>query len=89
MLNINNFYKKILLKYSYHLLDTGSIEIQIILLTIKINNLIEHIYINKKDNNSKRWLKKILSKRLKFLNHLKSKKIDIFNGIVNDLNIKL
>ncbi len=84
---LNKFQKSIIKKYAHNLQDTGSIELQIILLTLKIKNL--EIHLNKyiKDKNNKKNLLNFLSKRNKFLIYLKRKKNNIYNSLIEDLNI--
>ena len=50
--------------------DTGSPEVQVALLTKKIQKLTDHLQINKKDNHSRRGLFKVISKRRRILNYL-------------------
>ena len=54
--------------------DTGSSEVQIALLTERINELTEHLKVHKKDNHSRRGLLKMVGKRRNLLNHLANKK---------------
>ncbi|WP_259289711.1 30S ribosomal protein S15 [Candidatus Nasuia deltocephalinicola] len=84
---LNNFQKNIIKKYAHNLRDTGSAELQIILLTLKIKNL--EIHLNKyiKDKNNKKNLLNFLSRRNKLLIYLKHKKIDIYNSLIEDLDI--
>ncbi|ALP70024.1 SSU ribosomal protein S15p (S13e) [Candidatus Nasuia deltocephalinicola] len=89
MIKFKNFYKNIIKKYHYNILDTGSTEIQIILITIKINNLFSHIFNNNKDKNAKKNYLKLNSKRLKLLKYLKKKKINIYKDIINELEINI
>ncbi|WP_259292777.1 30S ribosomal protein S15 [Candidatus Nasuia deltocephalinicola] len=84
---LNTFKKNIIKKYSHNLYDTGSIELQIILLTFKINNLIIHLNKYSKDKNNKRNLSIFISKRKKFLIYLKRKKKYIYNNLIKDLNL--
>ncbi|WP_259288801.1 30S ribosomal protein S15 [Candidatus Nasuia deltocephalinicola] len=84
---LNNFKKNIIKKYAHNLYDTGSTELQIILLTFKINNLKIHLKKYIKDKNNKKNLSIILSKRNKFLIYLKRKKLYIYNKLTEDLKI--
>ncbi|AGS33206.1 30S ribosomal subunit protein S15 [Candidatus Nasuia deltocephalinicola str. NAS-ALF] len=89
MLKIKDFYKNIIKKYYYNILDTGSSEVQIILITIKINNLFFHISNNNNDKNAKKNYLKLNSKRLKLLKYLKRKKINIYKNIMKELEINI
>lgn len=84
---LNNFQKNIIKKYANSLYDTGSAELQIILLTFKINNLKIHLNKYIKDKNNKKNLSILLNKRNKFLIYLKRKKKHIYNVLIIDLNI--
>ncbi len=84
---LNNFKKNIIKNYAHNLYDTGSIELQTILLTFKINNLEVHLNKYFKDKNSKKNLSIFINKRKKFLIYLKRKKPYIYNNLIKDLNI--
>ena len=60
-------------KYKLHEKDTGSPEVQIAILTERINHLNEHLKIHKKDHHSRRGLLKMVSKRRKLLKYLENK----------------
>ncbi|WP_259286499.1 30S ribosomal protein S15 [Candidatus Nasuia deltocephalinicola] len=84
---LNNFKKNIIKKYAHNLYDTGSTELQIILLTFKINNLKIHLNKYNKDKKNKKNLPIFINKRKKFLIYLKRKKFYIYNNLIEDLNI--
>ena len=63
--------KDVLTKFSRHANDTGSAEVQIALLTERINGLTEHFKLHKKDNHSRRGLLTMVSKRRSLLDYLK------------------
>jgi len=65
-------------RFSTHSGDTGSPEVQVAILTWKINNLQKHLQENKKDNNSRRGLLKIVSKRRRIMKYLRDKDEDRF-----------
>ena len=71
-----------------HEKDTGSSEVQIALLTEKIENLSKHMKIAKKDKHSSLGLLKAVNKRKKLLDYLKKKKIDSYKEVINKLNIR-
>ncbi len=68
--------------------DTGSSEVQIALLTERINELTEHLKIHKKDNHSRRGLLKMVGKRRNLLNYLAKKDEDKYKEIVEKLNLR-
>jgi len=68
--------------------DTGSSEIQIALLTEKIENLSKHIKQFKKDKHSSVGLLKAVNKRKKVLDYLKKNKIDSYKNILTKLNLR-
>ena len=68
--------------------DTGSPEVQIALLTERINELTEHLKIHKKDNHSRRGLLKMVGKRRNLLNYLAKKDEGRYKTIVEKLNLR-
>jgi small subunit ribosomal protein S15 len=68
--------------------DTGSPEVQIALLTERINGLTEHFKIHKKDNHSRRGLLKMVSLRRRLLDHVKSKDEGRYQKIIERLGIR-
>ena len=68
--------------------DTGSSEIQIVLLTEKIENLSKHIKQFKKDKHSSVGLLKAVNRRKKLLNYLKKNKIDSYKNVLTKLNLR-
>ncbi len=68
--------------------DTGSVQVQIALLTERINHLTEHLKSNNNDNHSRRGLLKMVGKRKGFLQYLKDKDIEEYRKIVKELNIR-
>ena len=71
-----------------HEKDTGSSEVQIALLTEKIENLSKHMKIAKKDKHSSLGLLKAVNKRKKLLDYLKNKKVDSYKEVISKLNIR-
>ena len=80
--------KKKIKELSNHEKDTGSSEIQIGLLTEKIENLSEHIKKFKKDKHSSVGLLKAVNKRKKLLDYLKKNKVDSYKNILTKLNLR-
>jgi len=74
--------------YRVHDTDTGSPEVQIAILTEKINHLNEHLKIHKKDHHSRRGLLMMVGKRRGLLNYLKKKDIERYREIVSKLNLR-
>ena len=68
--------------------DTGSPEVQIALLTERINELTEHLKVHKKDNHSRRGLLKMVGKRRNLLNYLAKKDVNRYREIVDKLGLR-
>lgn len=79
---------EIISKYQQSKNDTGSVQVQVALLTERINHLTEHLKTNKKDNHSRRGLLKMVGKRKGFLQYLKDKDIEAYRKLVADLGIR-
>jgi len=71
-----------------HEKDTGSSEVQIALLTEKIENLSKHIKLYKKDKHSSVGLLKAVNRRKKLLDYLKRNKIDSYKNVLTKLNLR-
>ena len=71
-----------------HKKDTGSSEIQIALLTEKIDNLSKHIKQFKKDKHSSVGLLRAVNKRKKLLDYLKRNKVDSYKNVLSKLNLR-
>jgi small subunit ribosomal protein S15 len=74
--------------YKTHDGDTGSSQVQIALLTQRINELTQHFKVHKKDNHSRRGLLKMVSRRRKLLDYLKSKNIGEYHTIIEKLGLR-
>ena len=68
--------------------DTGSPEVQIALLTERINNLTEHLKTHQKDNHSRRGLFKMIGNRRSLLNYLADKDVQRYRDIVEKLGLR-
>ena len=68
--------------------DTGSPEVQIAILTKRINDLTEHLKIHKKDHHSRRGLLKMVGHRRNLLNYLAKKDINRYRAIVEKLGLR-
>ena len=78
----------IMAEYATHEGDTGSPEVQIALLTQRINHLNEHLKIHKKDHHSRRGLLKMVGVRRSFLKYLEKKDITRYRAIVEKLGLR-
>lgn len=74
--------------FKTHENDTGSQEVQIALLTERINHLNEHLKIHKKDHHSRRGLLKMVGKRRNMLNYLMSKDIEKYREVIAKLKLR-
>jgi len=68
--------------------DTGSPEVQVAILTERINYLTEHFKLHKKDNHSRRGLLTMVSKRRSLLDYLKSKDEERYQALIKRLDIR-
>lgn len=80
--------KNIMKEYELHDGDTGSPEVQIALLSARINYLTEHFKVHAKDHHSRRGLLKLVAQRRKLLDYLKSKDVNRYAVLVKKLNIR-
>ena len=80
--------EKIVSDYKTHKSDTGSSQVQVALLTQRINELTEHFKIHKKDNNSRRGLLILVSRRRKLLDYLKRRDINEYHEIIKKLGLR-
>ena len=78
----------IIAKYATHEGDTGSPEVQIAILTYRINNLTEHLKVNKKDHHSRRGLLKMVGHRRNLLGYLQKNDIGRYRAIVEKLGLR-
>ncbi|KYH35787.1 30S ribosomal protein S15 [Clostridium tepidiprofundi DSM 19306] len=80
--------EQIIKEYAMHEGDTGSPEVQIALLTYRINHLNEHLKVHKKDHHSRRGLLKMVGQRRGFLNYLKKNDIERYRAIIAKLGLR-
>lgn len=78
----------IISQYATHEADTGSPEVQIAVLTSRINTLTEHLKQNKKDFHSRRGLQKMIGHRRNLLNYLQNNDIERYRAIVSKLGLR-
>ena len=79
---------QIIAEYATHEGDTGSPEVQIALLTTRINELTEHLKVHKKDHHSRRGLLKMVGHRRNLLAYLIKNDIERYRSIIKRLNIR-
>ena len=75
-------------QYRTHETDTGSPEVQVALITQRINDLTEHFKTHSKDNHSRRGLLKLVSHRRRLLDYLRRKDADRYREVINRLGIR-
>ncbi|GBD97983.1 MAG TPA: 30S ribosomal protein S15 [Nitrospirae bacterium] len=80
--------ENIIKQYKLHDSDTGSPEVQIALISKRLNVLNSHFQIHKKDHHSRRGLLKLVGQRRKLLGYLKSTNKERYNGIVKQLGLR-
>jgi small subunit ribosomal protein S15 len=68
--------------------DTGSPEVQVAILTFRVNDLNEHLKIHKKDHHSRRGLLKMVGQRRNLLNYLKNKDIERYRTLITELGLR-
>tara|TARA_B100001750_G_C14919417_1_gene308614 strand:+ start:35 stop:304 length:270 start_codon:yes stop_codon:yes gene_type:complete len=79
---------KIINEFQKKAKDTGSSEVQIALLTKRINSLTEHFKSNKKDNHSREGMIKLISRRRRLLGYLKKRDLKRYEEIIKKLNLR-
>lgn len=80
--------KKLIEKFKVHESDTGSPEVQVGLLTNRIDYLTEHLKVHKKDHHSRRGLLMLVGRRRRLLNYVKYKDIKRYRAIIETLGLK-
>lgn len=80
--------KSIIEKFRLHDTDTGSPEVQIALLSERIGYLTEHFKIHKKDHHSRRGLLKLVGKRRRLLDYLKTTSVERYKNVIGELGIR-
>ncbi|MDP1601838.1 MAG: 30S ribosomal protein S15 [Legionella sp.] len=75
-------------KYRKHDKDSGSPEVQIALLTERINTLGDHFKMHKADHHSRRGLLKMVGQRKRLLSYLKKKDLEGYRGLIKDLGLR-
>ncbi len=80
--------KEIIEKFKTHESDTGSSEVQIALLTDRINYLTEHFKTHKKDHHSRRGLLKLVGQRRRLLKYMQHKDVSKYRSLIQSLGIR-
>ena len=80
--------KNLIDKFKLHSTDTGSSQIQVAILTERINSLSEHLKQHKKDHNSRRGLLKLVSRRRRLLDYLKKNSPRRYEEVLDKLNLR-
>jgi len=79
---------KVIDKYRHHEKDTGSAEVQIAILTERINQLTGHFKTHRKDHHSRLGLLKMVGKRRRTLDYLKGKSVEKYKSLIESLGIR-
>lgn len=80
--------KELIEQFKRHESDTGSPEVQVGLLTHRIQYLTEHLKIHKKDHHSRRGLLMLVGRRRRLLNYVKSKDVKRYRTIIENLGLR-
>ena len=80
--------QEIISKYGRNDKDTGSSEVQVALLTYRINHLTEHLKVHKKDHHSRRGLLKMVGQRRGLLQYIKNKDIEAYRNLIKELGLR-
>lgn len=80
--------KKVITKYATHPKDTGSPQVQIAILTERINQLSKHLESHAKDNHSRRGLLQMVGRRRKLLNYLRLNEKESYEGLLKELKLR-
>jgi len=75
-------------EHRLHESDTGSTEVQVALLTARINHLTEHLKVHKKDHHSRRGLLMLVGKRRRLLRYLQGSDIDRYRSLIQELGLR-
>lgn len=79
---------KTIAEFRIHEKDTGSADVQVALLTQRINHLTEHLQVHKKDHSSRRGLLMMVGQRRRLLEYLKSKDFHRYQAVTQKLNLR-
>ncbi|MCB1198426.1 MAG: 30S ribosomal protein S15 [Bdellovibrionota bacterium] len=79
---------KVIEDYKIHDKDTGSPEVQVAILTNRINHLTEHLKTHKKDHHSRRGLLKMIGARRRHLDYLKRMEVERYKKVIGSLGLR-
>jgi small subunit ribosomal protein S15 len=88
MVFTREFKSSVISQYKIHSTDTGSPEVQIAILSERINYLTDHFKVHKKDHSSRRGLLKLVGQRRRLLDYLKAKDVERYRGVIQKLGIR-
>jgi small subunit ribosomal protein S15 len=80
--------ESVIAKFKQHDSDTGSPEVQVALITERINQLVDHLKNNKKDNHSRRGLLMLVGQRKKLLTYLQREDVRRYESLTSNLGIR-
>ena len=80
--------REVINKYKLHNSDTGSPEVQVALLTERINYLTEHFKVHPSDHHSRRGLLKLVGRRRRLLDYLKSRDVERYKRLIESLGLR-
>jgi small subunit ribosomal protein S15 len=80
--------QRLIHEYRVHDRDTGSPEVQVAVLTERINNLSEHFKVHEKDHHSRRGLLKLVSQRKRLLRYLQNRHIERYRALIDRLGLR-
>ena len=75
-------------EYRQHEADTGSPEVQVALLTSRINQLTEHLRVHKGDHHTRRGLMKLIGRRRRLLDYVRANDVERYRGIISRLGLR-
>lgn len=79
---------KVVKEFKTHDVDTGSADVQVALLSERINHLASHFKTHKKDHHSRRGLLKLVGRRRRLLDYLKKKDVSRYTGLIKKLGLR-
>ena len=79
---------EVMSRFAKHEGDTGSPEVQVALLTARINELTEHLRGHKKDHHSRRGLLKLVGQRRRLLNYLQKRDLESYRALIKELGLR-
>jgi len=80
--------QELITKHGRTATDTGSTEVQIAMLTQRINELTDHLRTHKQDHTSRRGLLKLVGQRRRFLNYLQKKDLEGYRALIKELGLR-